>query len=375
MLIRTLLLGLGLLAASAQAAGPATFATLDRGSWPEPLHSQAAFDTASRAEILTFAQALQASEGLDAAGWKARLGLKSANLQSLAEVREHFWQRLLENYRFARQSCVPTSDFCPLVEDVASLREQARQLVIAPGSPYFVWAGASQRFHLGYLNEQMRLAALFPRISSEIARFSDQERNGDELADMQFLLTFDDGPTALGGNSDKLAAWLRQQGLNGTFYVLGSNLQQRLQKTSAAALNQLYDGQCVASHGWEHKSHAGWADWQSSVIRTRELLQRELPHRYVPLFRPPYGQRQADSQAFFAGQGQQVALWQIDSQDWSSKVSAEAAGQRVLTLMLLWRRGVLLFHDIHSKATGALPWLLQASQGAPLRWMDCRDYR
>jgi hypothetical protein len=70
-----------------------------------------------------------------------------------------------------------------------------------------------------------------------------------------------------------------------------------------------------------------------------------------------------------------VALWQIDSQDWSSKVSAAAAGQRVLTLMLLWRRGVLLFHDIHSKAAGALPWVLQASQGAPVRWMDCRDYR
>lgn len=375
MLIRTLLLGLGLLAASAQAAGPATFATLDRGTWPEPLHSQAAFDTASRAEILMFAQALQASEGLDEAGWKTRLGLKSANLQSIAQVRERFWQRLLENYRYARQSCTPASDFCQPAQDVTALREQARQLVIAPDSRYFAWAEASQRFHLGYLNEQMRLAALFPRISSEIALFSAQERNGDELADRQFLLTFDDGPTAPGGHSDKLAAWLRQQGLNGTFYVLGSNLQQRLQKTSAAALNQLYAGQCVASHGWEHKSHAGWADWQGSVSRTRELLQRELPDLYVPLFRPPYGQRQADSQAFFAGQGLQVALWQIDSQDWSSKVGAEAAGQRVLTLMLLWRRGVVLFHDIHNKAAGALPWLLQASNGAGVNWLDCRDYR
>ncbi|MWV12850.1 polysaccharide deacetylase family protein [Pseudomonas sp. R-28-1W-6] len=375
MLIRTLLLGLGLLAGSAQAAGPATFATLDRGTWPEPLHSQAAFDSASRAEILMFAQALQASEGLDEAGWKTRLGLKSANLQSIAQVRERFWQRLLENYRFARQSCTPASDFCAPAEDVAGLREQARQLVIAPDSRYFAWAEASQRFHLGYLNEQMRLAALFPRISSEIALFSDQERNGDELADRQFLLTFDDGPTALGGHTDKLAAWLREQGLNGTFYVLGSNLQQRLQKTSAAALNQLYAGQCVASHGWEHKAHTSWADWQGSVSRTRELLQRELPALYLPLFRPPYGQRQADSQAFFASQGLQVALWQIDSQDWSSKVGAEAAGQRVLTLMLLWRRGVVLFHDIHNKAAGALPWLLQASNGAGVNWLDCHDYR
>lgn len=375
MLSRSLLLGLGLLAGNALAAGPAVFATLDRTLWPEPLHSQAAFDTASRAEILIFAQALQASEGFDEAGWKARLGLKSANLQSLVEVRERFWQRLLENYRLARQSCVPTSDFCPQAEDITTLREQARQLVVAPNSAYFAWAEASQRFHSGYLNEQMRLAALFPRISSEIALFSSQERNGDELADMQFLLTFDDGPTASGGSSDTLAAWLRQQGINGTFYVLGSNLQQRLQKTSSAGLSQLYAGQCVASHGWEHKSHATWGDWQGSVSRTRELLQRELPQQYVPLFRPPYGQRLSDSQGFFANEGLQVALWQIDSQDWSSKLSTDAAGQRVLTLMLLWRRGVLLFHDIHGKARVALPWVLQATQGVPVNWLDCRRYQ
>lgn len=375
MLIRYLPLAFALSAGAVQAAGPASFATLDRATWPEPLHSQAAFDTASRAEILTFAQALQASEGLTEAAWIERLGLKSVDRQSVAKVRERFWQHLLENYRLASRDCAPSDDFCPPVADLAGLQEQARQLVVAPDSRYFAWAEASRRFHLNYLNEQMRLAALFPRVSSEIELFSTQERNGDELGDMQFLLTFDDGPSAVGGSSDKLAAWLRQQQLSATFYVLGSNLQQRLQKTSTEAVRQLYAGQCVASHGWEHKSHANWSDWQGSVIRTRELLQHSVPELYVPLFRPPYGQRRADGQAFFASQGLQVALWQIDSQDWSSKVGAEASGQRVLTLMLLWRRGVLLFHDVHRKAEGGLPWLLQATKGVPLQWQDCRGYR
>lgn len=375
MLIRYLSLAFALLAGAAQAAGPASFATLDRATWPEPLHSQAAFDKASRAEILTFAQALQASEGLNEAAWIERLGLKSVDRQSIAQVRERFWQRLLENYRLASRDCAPTDDFCPPVADLAGLQEQAHQLVVAPNSRYFAWAEASRRFHLNYLNEQMRLAALFPRVSSEIELFSGQERNGDELGDMQFLLTFDDGPSAVDGSSDKLTAWLRQQRLSATFYVLGGNLQKRLQKTSAEAVRQLYAGQCVASHGWEHKSHASWSDWQGSVILTRELLQQTVPELYVPLFRPPYGQRHADSQAFFAGQGLQVALWQIDSQDWSSKVGAEASGQRVLTLMLLWRRGVLLFHDVHRKAESGLPWLLQSTNGVPLQWQDCRSYR
>ncbi len=375
MLIRYLPLAFALFVGTVQAAGPASFATLDRSTWPEPLNSQASFDKASRAEILTFAQALQASEGLTESAWIQRLGLKSVDRHSIAQVRERFWRRLLENYRLASRDCAPTDDFCPPVAALVGLQEQARQLVVAPDSRYFAWAEASRRFHLNYLNEQMRLAALFPRVSSEIELFSKQERNGDELGDMQFLLTFDDGPSAVDGSSDRLAAWLRQQRLSATFYVLGSNLQQRLQKTSAEAVRQLYKGQCVASHGWEHKSHANWSDWQGSVIRTRELLQKTMPELYVPLFRPPYGQRRMDSEAFFAAQGQQVALWQIDSQDWSNKVGAEASGQRVLTLMLLWRRGVLLFHDVHRKAEGGLPWLLQATHGVPLQWQDCRSYR
>jgi hypothetical protein len=239
MMIRALLLSLGLAVGSTHAAGPAVVATLDRGSWPEPLHSQAAFDTGSRAEILMFAQALQATEGLDEVAWQQRLGLKTVNLQSIALVRQRFWQRLQENYRLASQACVASAAFCPPSGGGVSLGEQAQQRVLGPDSPYFAWAEASQRFHLGYLNEQMRLAALFPRISSEIGLFSSLERNGDELADMQFLLTFDDGPTAPGGNTDKLADWLRGQNLNATFYVLGQNLQARLQQTSAAALEQL----------------------------------------------------------------------------------------------------------------------------------------
>jgi peptidoglycan/xylan/chitin deacetylase (PgdA/CDA1 family) len=95
----------------------------------------------------------------------------------------------------------------------------------------------------------------------------------------------------------------------------------------------------------------------------------------VAWFRPPYGQRLADSGSFFQQQQLHVGLWNIDSQDWSNKVSADAAGQRVLTLMLLWRRGVILFHDIHNKAQVAVPWLLQASQGSGLSWQNCHDYR
>ena len=78
--------------------------------------------------------------------------------------------------------------------------------------------------------------------------------------------------------------------------------------------------------------------------------------------------------AFFQQQALQVGLWNIDSQDWSNKVSADAAAQRVLTLMLLWRRGVILFHDIHNKAPVAVSWLVRATEGSGVSWQDCHSY-
>lgn len=368
-----LVLALG--AGVAQAAGPRAVATLDRSTWPAALDSPAAFDDASRAEILVFAQALLQSETLDAGAWQRRLDLKAVNLDGIDTVRRHFWARLVDNYRLASQGCSAASPFCPPASDEAALREQAKHFDVAPDSPFFAWAEASRRFHQVYLDEEMRLAALFPRISSEIGLFSAQERNGEELADRHFLLTFDDGPAPVGGHSDRITTWLRENGVNGIFFVLGQSLQARLQKTSPEALNALYAGQCVASHGWEHKSHASWDQWQDSVTRVQALLGKALPDKAVPLFRPPYGQRQADSGAFFAGQGLRVALWNIDSQDWNARISGDVAGQRVLSLMLLWRRGVILFHDIHAKAQTAVPWLHAQTGAAGLTWEDCRAYR
>ncbi|OHC27508.1 MAG: polysaccharide deacetylase [Pseudomonadales bacterium RIFCSPLOWO2_12_59_9] len=372
-MFRILVLAVGLFASAAQAAGPQTMATVDRASWPQQLDSPAAFDTASRAEILMFAKALLASESTDEAALKQQLGVKQVNLESLQAVRQRFWARLLQNYQLAQLSCSQATAFCPAVTDLATLRQQASLLVIAPA--FAAWVQSSAAFHRSYLNEQLRLAALFPQISSEIALFSDLEHNGDELADRQFLLTFDDGPSASHGNSDRLLATLAEQQLTGLFYVLGSSVQARLQKTSVAALQTLYAGQCVGLHGWQHKSHSQWSEWQYSVSRSNALVRQSLPGSYVAWFRPPYGQRLPDSAGFFRQQGLQVGLWNIDSQDWSNKVSADAAGQRVLTLMLLWRRGVILFHDIHSKAPVAVPWLVQATQGSGLSWQDCHEYR
>jgi len=347
--------------------------SLDRSLWPEQLNSPALFDVASRAEILSFAQVLHESELLDDAALAARLGLRQVNLQKVRLVRARMWQRLWQGYEQAQRSCEQDASFCYPVTSMADLRTQAATFAADVGTFYTNWIEPSHQFHVRYLDEQLRKAALLPQTSSEVERLSARERNGDELNDRMFLLTFVGGPGPEGGNTDLLADYLRRQKLEGTFFVLGNRLQQRRDAGAANALRQVYRGQCVGIQGWEYRSHAQWTDWQDSLRRSQARVQADLPAEYVPLFRPPYGQRRADGEAFMASQQLRVSLWDIDALD-DGALSAEASAQRVLTLMLLWRKGVIQLHDSLPKAQPAVEWLLRNTAQSGIGWADCREY-
>ena len=86
--MRSALLFAACLFSLAAAAAPVGPATLDRSTWPEQLSNPTLFDVASRAEILTFARALLASEALDEPALKQRLGLRMINLEAINAVRE-----------------------------------------------------------------------------------------------------------------------------------------------------------------------------------------------------------------------------------------------------------------------------------------------
>ncbi|WP_296230577.1 polysaccharide deacetylase family protein [Pseudomonas sp. UBA4617] len=362
----------GLLSLAVQAA-PSPQVSLDRSLWPEQLDSPALFDVASRAEILSFAQVLHESELLDDAALTSRLALRQINMQKVRLVRARMWQRLWQGYQQAQRSCEQDASFCYPVSSMAELRTQAATFAADVGTFYTGWVEPSHQFHVQYLDEQLRKAALLPQTSSEVERLSARERNGDELNDRMFLLTFVGGPGPQGGTTDQLTDYLRRQKLAGTFFVLGNRLQQRRDAGAATALRQLYGGQCVGIQGWEYRSHAQWTGWQDSLRRSQARVQADLPQQYVPLFRPPYGQRRADGETFMASQQLRVSLWDIDAQD-DGALTAQASAQRVLTLMLLWRKGVIQFHDSLPKAQPAVDWLLRNTAQSGIGWEGCREY-
>jgi peptidoglycan/xylan/chitin deacetylase (PgdA/CDA1 family) len=348
-------------------------ATIDRSLWPERLESPVLFDVASRAEILGFAHELWLSEELDEEGLKQRLGLRYVNVASLNLLRHRLWNRLLEGYQSAQKSCEQDASFCVLVEDMDQLRQRAAEFTIASDSFYANWAAPSAIFYERYLNELLYLAALFPQTSSEIALYNSDELSGDEMADRTFQLNFESGPTAADGGTDWLADFMRQQKMNATFFVLGKNLQERLAASTGTALQSLYRLQCVGIQGWEYRSHSQWLEWQSSVLRSEGLTQQLLPDNFIPLFRPPYGHRRADSGQFFRDQNLRVSLWNIDAQDSNGRLTSEQITDRVVNLMLLWRRGTVVFHDASARVQSAVPLLLANTAQSELIWDDCHN--
>ncbi|MCX2542432.1 polysaccharide deacetylase family protein [Pseudomonas sp. COW5] len=354
-------------------AAPGDIATLDRSTWPEKLDNPTLFDVASRAEVLMFARGLLGSEALDEAALAQRLGLRTVNLEAINSLRERLWQRLLTSYNYAQQSCDQDASFCFLVEDLPTLREQAAKFVVSEESYYTKWAEPSRIFHQQYLDELLRKAALSPQTISEVDHFGDYERNGDDMHDRLFLLSFDSAANLQPDNTDWIADYLRKSSLSGTFFLLGKDVQARLADRSVNNLQAEFSKLCVGVQGWEFRSHSHWQDWQDSVRRSSDLVKSKLPENYVPLFRPPEGQRRSDAGSFLRNQGLQVALWDIDAQDGAGKLKGNPSAQRVLTLMLLWRHGVINFNMKQDAVKTALPWLITQTAQSGIGWEDCQD--
>ena len=378
--LRPLLLSLTVLLlapGTVRAAGPKEVAVADRSLWPTPIRTPQDFDRASRAENLVFAKALgelEARSGTE--GFAAELGVKQVHAESLRRWLGEVKGTVAANLRAARASCgAKTEPGCagaePTAENLVSL---GTEFSASAGPEYQDWKKMAERFYGLYLKELMRLAALFPTPTSEILTFGPGEYTGSEWPDRQFLLTFDDGPTPAGGGTDKLMTLLTARKASGVFFVLGDALKNRLDKTGPDALKALYQGQCVGSHGQEHKSHQKLATWKDSLENSRGLVDSLHLEGNNPkvLFRPPYGQRTEELTRLLHGQGASVVLWNIDSQDWNASVAAGPTTDRVISLMLLWRRGIVLFHDVHNKVHQSVPRLLDFASAAGLQWKDCK---
>jgi len=346
--------------APALANGPSELAQTDRAMWPDPINTADLFDRASRFEIAAFTAALAPLDAPNA-DLAALTGVKDPDAASVKAWHEKTTATLAANFKAASAACKADEPLCVELKDAASKIPDK----------YKPWFESAKTFYERYAREQLRLAGLFGRISSEILPLDPAELNGFEMPDKSFRLTFDDGPTAKGGHTDKLITLLGEKKLNGHFFVLGENFESRQKKSGD--VKDLFKGQCLASHGFKHNSHAKLDTWRDSLSSTDALLRAAFAEQKPFHWRPPYGQRKKEAAGYLAKDlgGAKLMLWNIDSQDWHGKMTPDGMQGRVVSLMLVWRRGILLFHDVHDKVQKALPGVLQSLDGSGVKWLDC----
>jgi peptidoglycan/xylan/chitin deacetylase (PgdA/CDA1 family) len=359
-----------------KAAGPAEVAKADFSLWPHAIDNHRDFDLASRAELIVSANTLD--KLLKKELTAADLHIKEIQRNSLQKWQDNTRRIWLTAFQDASKSCTEKALGCGYagtnwIEFIKYTTGVEAEM--SDKAQYREWLSNTRKFHEIYLNEQMRLAALFPNPTSEILTLDASEVTGDEYADGQFALSLDDGPTIAGGDTDHYVEMLRHQHISATFFALGNALELRLHATSPQALQSLYQGQCLGSHGYEHKSHQKWTDWKISLDKTHDLIHQVYPEQKSIMFRPPYGQRHGDLLNYLKQGNAKVVLWNIDSQDWHNKISTEEVAARIKKLMLLKRRGMILFHDVHKKGLVAIPEIVSFVKQAGLSWLGCEVSR
>lgn len=335
-----------------------------REAWPDSLASHPGFNAASRAEILSFGAELMTSELLPLEDLARQIGGDNADGLRLEQYRQLLWRRLLTAYRAASQEC-------PRCAHPATVAEMRQLLLSPPVLPerYLVWQKLSREYHARYLQHLLRRAlAVDIGGANESVMLTPDELTGFELMDGEFLLTFDGGPSVLSDNR-RLVQMLNQSGQNAVFFLVGTLLQDRLHAGSLQ--NDAYADNCVATQGMLPQPLLVQADWSVSLAQGRWVLQSLTETTRLPWFRPPDGLRDLEISTRAPGR---VILWNIESHDAAADASAERVTDEVMTQMLLWRRGVIRFHETQPWAATILPALFARLQTSPVRWVDCRTY-
>ncbi|WP_223483112.1 polysaccharide deacetylase family protein [Stenotrophomonas sp. OVS01A] len=192
---------------------------------------------------------------------------------------------------------------------------------------------------------------------------SDREIFGRDLPPKTVVLTFDDGPHK--AYTDEVVAILKRYDVPGVFFEVGRNLGKvdtdgkvRLGPMAKISRNLMEEGYAVGNHSLTHAqlSRTTGDALRQQVLDTDTLL-KDVDSKRAPLFRFPYGARNAEGLQLLNEAGLKSIMWNIDSMDWADPVP-ESIVQRVLDQVNKEQRGIILFHDIHDRAVKALPQIL-----------------
>jgi len=177
-------------------------------------------------------------------------------------------------------------------------------------------------------------------------------------------LTFDDGPDSL---TPRYLELLDDLGVPATFFVCGNRAAQHPELIR----EYLRRGHQVAGHGYDHTRFPRLSRRQllDQLEQTEHAIGGQVSGR--PWVRPPHGALDAKSLIATRAAGFVVALWSVDSQDYTDKDPAslaERCGPKHVTA-----GDVILFHEGQEWTLDALPRIVTGLQASGLECVTMHD--
>ncbi|WP_047374266.1 polysaccharide deacetylase family protein [Exiguobacterium sp. ZOR0005] len=219
---------------------------------------------------------------------------------------------------------------------------------------YEVAAGAA-----GVVEVHIPLEAVTPYVMTQISEQADEKAEGTMIIpsrpslnpDGKYVaLTFDDGPHPT--VTPKVLEALEAYDARATFFMLGSQIEfyPDVAKAVAAAGHEL------ANHTEHHPNLAQLTPdgIEAELERVDERIEQLVGER-AKLVRPPYGAKNEEVERIVEMRGQTLALWTVDSLDWSHRNPTE---MQKLIVDGIHPNAVVLMHDIHASTAEGLPRVL-----------------
>lgn len=175
-----------------------------------------------------------------------------------------------------------------------------------------------------------------------------------DLAPMEVVLTFDDGPRPK--KTERILDVLDEYCVKATFFEIGQWVAAHPELTREV----LARGHTVGSHSWSHPRNLGHLlvdKAEAEIDRGFEVLNDVSGGRAAPFFRYPGLNTSATLNAYLATRGDAIISCDVVSDDWR-QISASEIVKRTLARVQRQGKGIILFHDTESATVEALPILL-----------------
>jgi len=191
-------------------------------------------------------------------------------------------------------------------------------------------------------------ASAQPPVATSAAAAADHTTgagHGRACRDGYVGLTFDDGPSA---TTPQLLDALRDNHLRATMFNQGNNALARPDYVRAEVRARMWIGNHTFTH--PHLPQLGEPGTFMEISSTQWVL-RDLTGREPTLFRPPFGETNAQVRADEQRIGLLEVLWTVDSRDWAGATVQEIAA----AAHTLQPGGIILMHDWPPATIQAIP--------------------